>query len=60
MFILPIIIVPVVLLIVMIFEASDYRVYSRGLRLDLLGILAIISIVPAGIISFILYIGGLR
>ena len=60
MFILPIIIVPVVSLIVMIFEASDYRTYSRGLRLDLLGILTIISIVPAGIISLILYLGGLR
>lgn len=60
MFMLPIIIVPAVLLIIGIFEASDYRAYSRGLRLDLLGILAIISIVPVGIISFILYIGGLR
>lgn len=60
MFILPVVVTLIVLLIAMIFISMDYRVYSRGLRLDLLDLFVVISISAAGIISFILYIGGLR
>lgn len=60
MFILPIVTTFIVLLILMLAIASDYRVYSRWLRLDLLGLFGAISIIFAGIMSLILYIGGLR
>lgn len=60
MFILPIVITFIVLLILIWVEATDYRVYSRDLRLDRLGLFGAIGIVASGIISLILYIGGLR
>ena len=60
MFLLPIIITFIVLLIMLLVIASDYRVYSRDLRLDILNLFAAMSIVASGIISLILYIGGLR
>lgn len=60
MFLLPVVVTFIVLLIMMLFIASDYRVYSRVLRLDLLGLFAAMGIVASGIISLILYIGGLR
>lgn len=58
MFLLPIVVTFIVLLIMMLVIASDYRVYSKVLRLDLLGLFGAISIVASGIISLILYIGG--
>lgn len=60
MFLLPIVTTFIVLLIMMLVIASDYRVYSRVLRLDLLGLFAAMGIVASGIISLILCIGGLR
>lgn len=60
MFILPIVTTLIVLLILILVVAADYRVYSRVLRLDRLELFAIISIIFAGIMSLILYIGGLR
>lgn len=60
MFILPVVVTLIVLLIAILFTATDYRVYSRGLRLDLLELFAAISLVASGIISLVLYIGGLR
>lgn len=60
MFLLPIIVTFIVLLILMLAIASDYRVYSRWLRLDLLGLFGTMGLVASGIISLILYIGGLR
>lgn len=60
MFILPIVTTFIVLLILILVVAMDYRVYSRVLRLDRLELFAIIGILFAGIISLILYIGGLR
>ena len=60
MFILPIVTTLIVLLILMLVVATDYRVYSRVLRLDLLWLFAAMGITASGIISLILYIGGLR
>lgn len=60
MFLLPVVVTFIVLLIMMLAIATDYRVYSRDLRLDLLGLFAVMGIVASGIISLILYIGGLR
>lgn len=60
MFILPIITTLIVLLILILVVATDYRVYSRVLRLDLLWLFAAMGITTSGIISLILYIGGLR
>lgn len=60
MFLLPVIVTFTVLLIMMLVIASDYRVYSRVLRLDLLGLFTVMGLVASGIISLILYIGGLR
>lgn len=60
MFILPVVVTLIVLLIAMIVVSTDPRVYSRGLRLDRLDLFAAISILATGMISFILYIGGLR
>lgn len=60
MFILPIVTTLIVLLILILVVATDYRVYSRVLRLDLLWLFAAMGITASGIISLILYIGGLR
>lgn len=60
MFILPIVTTLIVLLILILVVAADYRVYSRVLRLDLLWLFAAMGITASGIISLMLYIGGLR
>lgn len=60
MFILPIVTTFIVLLILILVVATDYRVYSRVLRLDLLWLFAAMGITASGIISLMLYIGGLR
>ena len=60
MFLLPVVVTFIVLLIMMLVIASDYRVYSRVLRLELFGLFGDICILASGIISFILYIGVLR
>ena len=60
MFILPIITTLIVLLILILVVATDYRVYSRVLRLDLLWLFAAMGITASGIVSLMLYIGGLR
>lgn len=60
MFILPIVTTFIVLLILILVVATDYRAYSRVLRLDLLWLFAAMGITASGIISLMLYIGGLR
>ena len=60
MFILPVVTTFIVLVILMIVVATDYRVYSRILRLDLLWLFAAMGLTASGIISLMLYVGGLR
>ena len=60
MFILPIVTTFIVFVVLIWVEATDYRVYSRDLRLDRLGLLGAIGILASGIISLMVYIGGLR
>ena len=60
MFLLPVVVTFIVLLIMMLVIASDYRAYSRVPRLELFGLFGDICILVSGIISFILYVGGLR
>lgn len=60
MFILPVVVTLIVSLIAMIVVFADYRVYSRDVRLEEIVSIFLPSIIAAGLISFILFLVGVR
>ena len=60
MFLLPIIITFIVLLIAVLVVATDYRAYSRELRLEEIISIFLPSILVSGIISLVWFLIGVR